>query len=459
MHRRRTLLWVLTFLILAPFQAWAGGAIKTDILGFPLHWESTLTFNPDKGSLKDGVYSHDQSVQIIQDAFNTWIGILGPGGGLSVLEGVGLPESGSDIDATNYDALLNGGTPDCYDTDGGTPCFSPIVFDEDGEILDDLFGSCAKFSILGFAGFDDIEDGTGDPIKTIVKRGQALFSGACLPDAGGNTENKPGCGTCKRALTEEEIKTIITHEVGHLMGMDHSQVNPESFALCGGVEGCPAEVAQHIPTMFPILVNNADMLDLHRDDVAYFQRLYGDTSGNCAVKGTIFASDGSTEVRGVEVVARNTQPGMEDTDAISFVSGAESPKVNSFGRGQGNCKDRCGEYLITGLNSGASYQLCVQKILGQFTGGSSIEPVDPPFQLFTNACPEGLIVACNCTGGACDNFTGKNITTDANPASIAEQEVPSQILEGPSVDDASGGCTLAKPRIGVWSSIKNSLSP
>jgi len=442
--------WVLCATFLLPGFAHAGGAIKTNILGLPLHWENTITFNPDKGALKDGVYSHEQSVQIIQDAFNTWMNALGSSAEINIVQGVSLPEDGSDINQDNYQDLIGGGTDACYDDDPGTQCLSPVVFDEDGEILDSLFGQCSKFSILGFAGFDDIDDGSGDPTHLIVRRGQALFSGACLPDADGNTEVKPGCGTCKRALSDQEIRTIITHEMGHLLGMDHSQVNPDSFALCGGIEGCPTNVAQDIPTMFPILVNQAEMLDLHRDDISYFQRMYGDTSGHCSITGRVLASDGATEVRGVEVVARNLAPGMENSDAISFISGAEAPRVNSFGKGQGNCREHCGDFNITGLNRGESYQLCVQSILGQFTGGSSIEPVDPPFQGVATQCFKDSIVFCACAGGACETFTGKDLVTDISAALVADQEQPSQIQEDAGIDNASGGCSLAKPKSGAW---------
>jgi len=449
--------WVLCLVCLLPGSAYAGGAIKTNILGLPLHWEGTITFNPDKGTLKNGVYTHAQSVQIIQDAFNAWTDALGTSAEISIAEGVSLPEDGDDVTEDNYQELIGGGTDACYDNDPGTECLSPVVFDEDGEILDSLFGQCSKFSILGFAGYDDIDDGSGDPTQLIVRRGQALFSGACLPDALGNTEVKPGCGTCKRALTDQEIRTIITHEMGHLLGMDHSQVNPDSFALCGGVDGCPSNVAQDIPTMFPILVNQAQMLDLHRDDIAYIQRLYGNTSNDCTISGRVLASNGSTEVRGVEVVARNLAPGMENSDAISFISGAEAPRVNSFGKGQGNCREHCGDFTINGLQRGESYQLCVQPILAQFTGGSSIEPVDPPFQGVTTQCFQDSVVFCGCAGGACENFTGKDIVTNINAASVADQEEPSQIQEDAGIDDASGGCSLAKPRTGIWKHFQKNL--
>lgn len=434
---------------LFPALAWAGGAIKTDINGLPLRWEGTVVYNPDKGGLKNDnpTYNHANTVQIMNDAFSSWITLLPEvGGGLTFSEGAGIPESGSDVNASNFGQFLGVGTEACYDDSPDTVCTSPILFDADGEIIDSLFGSCSKFSILGFAGFDDIEDGSGDPDKAVVRRGQALFSGACLPNAQGQPESKAGCGSCKRVLSNTEIRTIITHEIGHLMGMDHSQVNPESFLEClRSAGGCPTGVAQDIPTMFPILVEGAAMLDLHPDDAAYFQRLYGNDGDNsCSVSGKVLANDGVTEVRGVEVVARNLA--ALETDAISFVSGAESPKINNFSRKQGNCKQDCGAYLITGLSPGATYQLCAQKILSQFTGGSSIEPVDPPFQAITDVCPDKLTVTCDCpSGNGCPSIPSVNIVTDVDPGNIDTGAEEPQIVDPPA-EEGGGGCSLAVPR-------------
>jgi len=464
--KKLLLLNLCLFFLLITSKANAGGAIQTDLNGLPLLWDiqQGLLYHPENGALngdpdRGTTYNQEVTLSLLNDAFQHWRGV---GTDLLIQQDGFLPDKGlpDGVDQGNFSQFLGIGTEDCYpEILGGNPanCVSPIIFDEDGEIIDTLFGQCAKFSILGFAGFDDVDDGSGDPARRIVRRGQALFSGACLP----SPEVKAGCGTCQRVLTDQEIRTIVTHEVGHMLGMDHSQVNPEAFAECNlNVGGCPPSVASAFPMMFPILVNGAQRSQLHRDDEAYFDRLYGRPQENfCSVSGTVFASDGVTEVRGVEVVARNIQPAQELSDALSFISGAEAPKLSPISRSQGNCSSQCGFYLITGLMPGETYQLCVQKINPQFTGGSSIEPVDPPFQAFSNDCPEGLTVTCECEAGTeCPEMVGVNISTDADPSDIEiGVEEPELIGSGPN-NSASGGCSLAKPRrISPWSLLREKL--
>jgi len=434
------IIWILLVFFVGS-TAWAGGAMKTNINGKPFHWEGTVVYNPDSGALKSGVYSPAESRQLITDAFATWANL--PGVNLNIQEGGFLPDGG-DTDASNYRDFFSNGTAHCYDSDPNTPCYSPIIFDEDGSILEDMFGECAQFSILGFAGFVDIAGNSDDPALTVLKKGQAIFSGACVEPV----VSKPGCPPCSQVLDDKAIRSMILHELGHLLGMDHSQVNPDSYEACTGNANCPGQTAEDIPTMFPILVRGANQLTLHQDDVSQFLKIYGQPEQDyCTVTGSVLAKDGNTPLRGVEVVARNTDPSLIGKDAMSNVSGAESPRISAKDKTQGNCIENCGQYQITGLTPGETYQICVQRILSKFDESRAINPVNPPFQGVDNDCPEGLTVTCECPQGEdCPTISGKNIITSNTGVDAA-----SSFLPGDGV--AAAGCSLVRPphlRVWVW---------
>lgn len=409
--------------------AFAGGAHQTTIDGVPYRWDRSLSYNVDQGDLKSGEYSHAAAEQMVAEAFATWESVLDVGG-LEISEGETLPlasdGAGDDVTGDNYPLYVNSAKD-----------VNPIIFDEDGEVMDAMYGQCAKFSLLAFAGFEQIAGGK-------IEKARAVFSGACIPDASGNTQVDPGCGGCIVQLDEPMVRQLILHEIGHFLGMDHSQVNPDSYQFCRSAGTCPDQYADDIPTMFPIAVQGANMTSLHADDIAYFNRLYGEPELNtCSVSGRVLASDGATELRGVEVVARNLDESLSKTDAISFVSGAEAPRFTASDKSVDNCKEGCGDYRITGLKEGESYQLCVQNILSSFTGPSGIEPVDPPVAQVTTQCFSNITVSCDCDGAGCESFSGRDLVTQ--PGGNADL---SNLTQDPAA--SAGGCSLVKPDTGFW---------
>lgn len=439
----RRFLTFLALICLSPISAWAGGAHQTTIQGIPYRWEKTLVYNLDRGDLKPGVsaYSHDAVAAVVSQSFTTWRNAL-TSGDLPISEGASLPLSSdstaNDVNENNASLYLNSPKP-----------VNPILLDADGEIIDSIYGDCAKYSLLAFAGFETLNSDTASVVK-----GRAVFSGACIPDGSGKTVSKSGCGPCVMTLDESQVKAMILHELGHLLGMDHSQVNPNSYLECSRQGVCPISMEDDLPTMFPLIVPGATMQSLHRDDIAYFNRLYGNPQADtCSVAGRVLAGDGQTELRGVEVVARNLDSRFAETDAVSFVSGAEAPRLSASSKARENCAGNCGDYLITGLQEGESYQLCVQNILSQFSGGSGIEPVDPPAALITPDCPKELTVTCECGAGGCQAFTGLDIVTQGfDPSADAQGNLSQDSGAG------AGGCSLMPERpTGAWARLKKPL--
>lgn len=442
--------WTSIILLVLAFssEVWAGGALRTDINGVPLTWGQSLVFNPEQGELKNGVYNEVNSRALIGEAFGKWAAVSGIN--LDIFQGALLPDGGNTTKA-NYKNFLNSAATGCYDSDPMTPCYNPIIFDEDGSITEEVFGECAQFAIVGFAGISDVTDGSGNPDLTELRHGHAIFNGACIAPA----ITKQGCSPCNQVLDDKAVKAMILHELGHMLGMGHAQVNPDSYLTCNG-GSCPAEVADHIPTMFPFMIRDANQTVLHKDDQSNFRRLYGNPAlGFCTVKGRVFEEASGVDLRGVEVVARNTDSGLSNTDALAFISGAEAPRISTYDKSEGNCLEDCGDYEITGLTPGETYRLCAQRVLDKFTGSRALTPVDPPFQGVDNECPDGLTVTCECPGGGvCPTYAGvdlptKNLGVDANTnfATLGDS-------------GSAGGCSLVKPlrlRTQAWPRILKSL--
>jgi len=172
--------------------------------------------------------------------------------------------------------------------------------------------------------------------------------------------------------------------------------------------------------MFPVLFCAArvdsGLPKLSPDDTAWISRLYPSASFATAyatISGTIFFSDGQTPAQGVNVIARQ----VDDTGtpqneslrvAVSVVSGyrftgnpgqtvtanylpcspAGSTNCPASGFLEGNPGSQFGSKNV-GLAgtfdilvpAGASYTLQVESVDGDFSGGSSVGPLDPPFLL------------------------------------------------------------------------------
>lgn len=434
---------LLSAMLLWSGAAQAGGALKTNINGLPMRWESVL-LNPEQGALKSGVYDNGASVALVQAALDRWKNIATVN--LNTVMGSPLSDGGN-THASNYKDFYNSNVSHCYDADPSTPCTSPLIFDEDGSIIEDMFGECTASSIIGFAGFSSVAGDSDDPALTTLKRGYAVFNGACIAPAA----PRPGCPPCNSELSHQEVESLITHEIGHLLGLGHSQVNADSYQACIELGFCPEALVEHIPTMYPFMVLGANMLSLHRDDEVSMQRLYGDANaGHCRVSGRVLNEGGAT-MRGVEVTARNTNPELMFTDAISYVAGERAPRINAFDKGADNCLENCGDFEISGLQAGQTYQLCVSRLSDKFTGTRFVAPVDPPRQDFDNDCPQGLTVTCECPAGDCSDVSGVEIT-------VRDTGVDYNFAQLDEVAPSSSGCSLIKPlKKPIWPVFKRAF--
>lgn len=325
---------VLGLALVATPAAFASDALAICAPGQPFVYPaggSAIPFNPDQGGL--GPLTNAQAVAAVTQAFLAWENV---GTSTAAYSNNGLLPN--DIDVTNYEPILNPAGPNGL---------SEIVFDETGEIFAELFG--AGSGILGFAGPD-----FGDTVTCELLEGSAFLNGPTFTDA----------------IVAEDI---MVHEFGHYSNLGHVELNGQLVAFGEGGDdtgptpdnstfGVPATFlgTEIIETMYPFYFGSGvGTRTLHADDVASLSNLYPDTTlgtSRATVTGTVFASDGSTRLSGVNVIARNLADPF--VDSVSTFSGAFT---NNTDQGDPNV----GIFTLSNLTPGAEYAIFVDTVTAQ----------------------------------------------------------------------------------------------
>lgn len=244
----------------------------------------------------------------------------------------GSGQFSSNITVNNYDPILNASS---------SLGFSPIVFDEDGSIVDDILGNGAKNNVLGFAGaaFFTVND---DGSVANIKESQSLFNGFLFK--GGNS-----------AVIINDFQTTILHEFAHMFGIDHTQG--------GNIEGFNNgdNDLSDVPVMFPIAAN--PLVELQHDDIAAVRLAY--PLGNESV---LYGSiNGKLLKNGVPISGANIVAFKADDTNSRKKSVACPSDVDGQGRGK---------FLLPNLEPG-EYILRAEPIDEAFTEGSSVGIHDP----------------------------------------------------------------------------------
>ena len=296
-------------LALAAMGAHAGGplSICDDAGRTPVAYSpATVNLNYDMGNL--GSRTKAQADTIVTNAVALWTNV----GTATVVIGRGadLPV---DVDATNYLTFYSNTS---LIVDG----LNPVIYDTDGSIIDTLLGAGAKSSVLGFAG-------SGYYLAPTCKfvEGYAVINGFL-------------------GISDTTMSVVIAHEMGHLIGMDHTQLdNTQGLAT------------SNYPLMYPIAYRSS--VTLHEDDVAAVSALYPDTTLNSVygqISGAFVLADGVTPVLGANLWATETTTGK----VYSIVSDY---------RMQGT-----GYFRL--LLPAGTYNLRAEAIYSGFNGGSSVGP-------------------------------------------------------------------------------------
>jgi hypothetical protein len=388
------------------------------ISGAPIIWDNTapIQYRVDPGPMAVNpsgttVINNANGITRVNSMFATWsavttaslsisnAGTLLPSGAYT-----GGPVAGSN-GLANYNAL----TASC---DHGEQ--SPVVFDPNGALFSQLG---LPSGVIGFAGPCAFDTASGH-----TRTGHVALNGVFQDGVSNSSDFE---------LTANLFNQAITHEIGHFLGLDHSQINVD--VLNQTPLSCNANEVAGLPIMFPFIFCQdrvtSGLPALSPDDTAWISRLYpvtaaasGKTPTSSAygtISGTVFFSDGLTGAQGVNVIARSTanpsgvafsavsgylftgKLGQSVTCAIS-VSECNDAAASSFGSRDTRFVGTFDIPVTPG-----TYSIQAESINSNFTGGSSVGPLDIPIPM-PGTAPSAQTVTISAGASVIANITLQN---------------------------------------------------
>jgi hypothetical protein len=317
-------------------------------------------------------------------------------------EGDGYIEE--DVNESNFNTYLDSERPLGY---------SPVIWDETGSLINDLFGKGSKDNILGFAGA--VFYSTRNGLAQGIIESNSVFNGYLFN--GANTDED-------RDSVINTFKTTILHEFGHMFGLDHTQGgNNEGYNKYANGELDIDELTD-VPVMFPIAAN--PLVELQQDDIAAVRlgypkgdegSLYGTITGKLKQRGA--------GIRGASVVAflvDDTNPRKKAIACPSDVDGA----------GEGN-------FRLPNLVPG-NYIIKAEPLNSIFKGGSSVglhSPISPNLlqdNFYMGEGVKSLMTADLNTGidQALKINVQAGLSTDINfDLDLASFKIKNKVLENP----------------------------
>jgi len=364
---RRCLAAIVACASIAP--AFAGGPLYvTPVNGVmkALHWAGTVQVHLDMGNLNVGWTCNWDTGSCVKE-FNGPVLDQQAGDDLvaaTVAQWSGVPTSSFRAAIADRSPVdITGANVGEYIGIDGTPRYNgggiQVIYDADNSVIDALAGGDG-YGILGVASPEFAS--ASDPSQII--EGWLVIGGSFL-----------------NATSTEQVSGVVTHEFGHAINLAHTQTNgfyamndPGSWTQYAGgpeqagpdqcgpaVAGYPA--ANQIETMYPFIdplpqsptYNSPQMaivLD-DADDMAALSSIYpaaGYAATTGTIRGRIVAKDGSSQITGVNVIARRVDTPLDG--AISRISGDSTQGLLGTD----------GTFTMTGLVPGASYVVYIDEL-------------------------------------------------------------------------------------------------
>ena len=282
----------------------------------------TITLHPESGDL--GLISNDAADTLVSEAFELWNNVSTSTINLSIDQS----KINTDINISNFENYLPSIDGSVFHADDN---LNPIVYDNNGEIIDAYFGIGQSDHTIGFSA----------SVLTVgssyYEEGYAVINGKDL------------------GLTAITFKLLIAHEIGHFFGLDHTQVDINNQETdFGSPSICSTSDQGAYPLMYPFVCRDEETL--HQDDISSISALYpsADFNNNFGTLQGRFVDEANRAILGANIWVKNTVTG----DTVSIVSDYLTQKT--------------GFYKLP-LPAG-NYTLHANSINTLFNGGSGIGP-------------------------------------------------------------------------------------
>lgn len=399
-------------------SAFAGGSFGVPSVnksGVVPRWQNnTATWYADKGDF-GGDKKNAEAVAMVQAAFDAWANVQ--------LENAEVKKVKTSSFAHAYKGLASAditaaNLEEDYLSEKNTRSY--IIFDADGSITQDLLGRDKRTTV-----------GLSQPL-TYDSSGRFILQGVVILNGYLYTQG---------VLSWEQMQAATIHEIGHFIGLDHTQINQEEGLACSESETCDS--GSIIPTMYPFLVDELQGL-LKIDDIVTLSWIYPAVSDASqkfhpdfgTITGVVRDASGQ-DLKGVNVIAMRDEGSerMAQVDARSMVSGSAYPGFSGDAR-----------YTLFGLVPGRKYKVICEPIYKGFTGDSGLEPISNPpadFPPCEAVTPDGIKQVSVGTG---ETLEMAPIELDvANPCPQSICGSPGS-APGANTSSGSSSCSLAAAR-------------